>query len=160
MKRTIFGLATIFVVFLTVFAVLVVHPVRKVKATPPCSNATLNGTYGWTEFGSEPEQFPAPFWTQTGLADFNGSGGFSESKIYYIENGHPDPANPSSVTGGTYTVDSDCTVTICYTWEGETYTDHGVIVDGVNVSEVIASEHSHKKDTTGHVDIKRVVPLT
>ena len=35
MKRTIFGLATILVVFLTVFAVLVLHPVRKVKALPP-----------------------------------------------------------------------------------------------------------------------------
>ncbi len=160
MKRTIFGLATILVVFLTVFAVLVVHPVRKVRALPtPCSallNGTLSGYYGWTEFGSEPEQFPAPFWTQTGLAHFDGTGGFSESKIYYIENGHPDSANPSSVTGGTYTVDSDCTVTICYTWEGETYTDHGVIVLGA--TEVIAEESSHKKDTTGHVDIKKVVP--
>ncbi len=160
MKRTIFGLATILVVIVTVFAVLVLRPVRKVKAGPaPCSVSTLMGDYGWTEFGMEPEQFPAPFWTQTGLAHFDGSGNFSESKIYYIENGRPDSGNPSSITGGTYTVDSDCTVTICYIWQGETYTDHGVVVgtDGIAGYEVIAEESSKKKDTTGHVDIKRVL---
>jgi hypothetical protein len=43
MKRTIFGLATILLVFLTVLAVLVVHPSRKVKAHRGCSSRTLMG---------------------------------------------------------------------------------------------------------------------
>jgi hypothetical protein len=60
MKRTIFGLATILVVFLTVLAVLVVHPSRKVKAHRGCSNRTLMGDYGWTEFGTEFEYTPPP----------------------------------------------------------------------------------------------------
>ena len=59
MKRTIFGLATVLVVFLTVLAVLVVHPVRTVKAHHGCSDRTLMGDYGWTEFGSDKE-YPDP----------------------------------------------------------------------------------------------------
>ena len=58
MKRTIFGLATILLVFLTVLAVLVVHPSRKVKAHRGCSDRTLMGDYGWTEFGTEFEYTP------------------------------------------------------------------------------------------------------
>jgi hypothetical protein len=164
MKRTIFALSTVLVVFVAVFAVLVVRPVRKVKATPtPCStlNGTLEGYYGWTEFGLEPESFRIPFWTQVGLAYFDGSGNFSESNIYYIENGVPDSGNPGSVTGGTYTVSSDCTMTITYSWGGETYYDNGVVVAGG--SEVIADEYGPPRGrdmTTGHVEIKKVMGPT
>jgi hypothetical protein len=143
------------VVFAAVIAVLVVRPVRTVKAQPGCSNRTLMGNYGWTEFGHEPESEGTPFWTMVGLVQFDGNGNFSGSNIYYIENGTPDPANPSSVTGGTYTVNSNCAVTITYSWEGETYTDHGLIVDAVG-GEVIADEYSSDNDTTGHVDVKKI----
>ena len=158
MKRTIFGLATILVVFLTVMAVLVVHPSRKVKAHRGCSNRTLMGDYGWTDFGTEFEYTPPEFWTDVGLVHFDGNGVFTGSNIYDIENGVPDPGNPSINTDGTYAVNPDCTVKITYTWESDTYTDHGVIV-GANGSEVIADEYGPQTGpnmTTGHVDMKKV----
>jgi uncharacterized membrane protein len=58
MKRTIFVLASILVVLVALIAVLVVRPVRKVKAQTGCSNRTLMGNYGWTEFGTEFEYTP------------------------------------------------------------------------------------------------------
>ena len=157
MKRIIFGLATILVVFLTVLAVLVVRPLRTVKAQHGCSDRTLMGNYGWTEFGYEPEEDPADFWTAVGLVHFDGNGHFTGSKIYEIDNGVPDPNNPSSDIDGAYTVKSDCTITITYTWTSDSaaYTDHGVVV-GANGSEVIAAEQGSNSDTTGHVDIKKI----
>jgi len=126
----------------------------------------LNGYYAWREFGTEFEvplaipPHPASSWTQAGLVNFDGIGTVTASNMYYIENG---VASGPSATTGTYTVggaESACTVTITYTWEKATYTDHGVIIlDAPSVgSEVIAVEQSSKKDTTGNVDIKRVAP--
>jgi hypothetical protein len=154
MKRMIFGLATLAIVFVAVLAVVGVHPAHKVKANRGCSNWSLRGTYGWTEFGEEPET-SNEFWTTTALASFDGKGNFTENNIYYIENGTPDPGNPSTSTDGTYNVNSNCTVTITYGWEGETFTDHGIVV-GTDASEVLATEQSNENDTTGHVDLKKV----
>jgi len=168
MKRTIVVLATIIVVFVAVFAVLVLRPVRKVKATSICSAAMLNGYYTWGEFGTEFEvpftlpPHPALSWTQAGFVNFDGIGTVAGSDMYYIENG---VASGPFTTTGTYTVggtEPACTVTITYTWEKATYTDHGVIIlDAPSVgSEVIAVEQSSKKYTTGNVDIKRVAGPT
>ena len=157
MKRTIFVLASILVVLVALIAVLVVRPVRKVKAQTGCSNRTLMGNYGWTEFGTEFEYTPPEFWTFSALVYFDGNGKFTGSESYYIENGAPDPLNgiSGSDSAGTYTVNSNCTVTITYTWEGGTYTDHGLVVDAIG-GEVIAAEQGSNSDTTGHVVIKQV----
>jgi hypothetical protein len=113
MKRTIFILATMLVVCLTVLAVLVLHPVRKVKADHGCSLHTLMGNYGWTEFGSDVEDTtPTYFWTAIELVHFDGNGNFSIREGYEVDDG----VNSGSYTGtGRYTVNSDCTMTICYT---------------------------------------------
>jgi hypothetical protein len=176
MKRTILALATILIVFLAVLAVLTVHPIRRVQALPTCSNSLLDGNFAWTEFGAEPEAAkplplvttPPSFWVTSALVNFDGDGNFSGTHIYYVENGRPDPGNPSSITGGTYTVGTStlnsvpsCTVSITYTWQGETYTDHGVIITLAAVAtEVRAVEQSNKHDTTGHVEMKAVVSPT
>jgi hypothetical protein len=154
MKRMIFGLATLAIVFVAVLAVVGAHPVRKVKAYPGCSDSMLRGNYGWTEFGQEPESSDE-FWTTTALVQFDGRGNFSANNIYYTQNGAPDPENPSTASAGSYSVKPNCTVTITYDWEGETYTDHGVVV-GADASEVLANEESSESDTTGHVDLKKV----
>ena len=163
MKRTILGLATILVVLLTVLAVLVVHPTRRVKASVGCTASTLSGPYGWSEFGLEPEDarplhwppIPPSFWTESALVDFTPTsataGTFTGSDVSYIENGKP---QTSGFTGGNYTVESDCSVTMTYTWDSVTYTDHGIIVG----NEVIATEQDSSNDTTGHVVLKQVVP--
>jgi hypothetical protein len=83
---------------------------------------------------------------------FDGDGNFSGSNINYVESGTA--SGPSTETG-TYSVDSNCTVSITYSWNSDTYTDNGVVV-GLNGSEVVANEYSSVPDTTGHVDIKRV----
>ena len=152
MKRTIWAVTTLLIVFATLLTVLLVRPLGTVKAHRGCSNRTLVGDYGWTEFGLEAETTGAPFWTQTGLVHFDGTGTFSGRNINYVESGTA--SGPSTETG-TYSVDSNCTVSITYTWNSDTYTDNGVVV-GTNGSEVVASEYSSESDTTGHVDIKRV----
>jgi hypothetical protein len=165
MKRAIVVLLTVLVVFVAVFAVLVLRPVQKVKATPYCGQTQLNGPYAWTETGTEfevPFAHPPSSWTEAGLVEFDGTSTVTSSNLYYIENGVA--SGPGSATGS-YTVAGTfpaCTVTITYTWENETYTDHGVIVfEGVDtVDEVVAVEHSNKKDTTGTVRIKRISPAT
>jgi len=154
MKRTILGLAIMLVVFLTVLVVLAVRPVRRVKAHRGCSDSTLMGNYGWTEFGYEPEGKP-DFWTSTALVHFDGHGNFAGNNVYSIDNGAPDPDSPNDLTDGKYTVNPDCTVTITYTWEGGTYTDHGVVV-GADGNEVIANEQSERHDTTGQLDMKKI----
>jgi hypothetical protein len=98
---------------------------------------------------------PNDFWTATAHVNFDGQGTFSGRSVYSINNGAPDPDNPSEMTGGTYTVSSDCTVTLTYTWEGAIYTDHGVVV-GADGSEVIANEYGSGLNTTGHLEVKKV----
>jgi hypothetical protein len=166
MKRTIFGLATILVVSLTVLAVLLARPLRTVKAHHGCSERTLMGSYGWTEFGLEPEDatpphtppIPPTFWTEAGVVTFDGHGTFAGSNVYDVNNGTPDPLGPTEFTDGSYSVGSDCSVKITYTWESNTYTDHGAIV-GADGSKVIATEQGSNSDTTGHVSIKKMGDL-
>ena len=152
MKRAVLGLATIFIVFLSVFAVFLVRPLRTAKANRGCSNRTVMGNYGWSEFGMEPETKGTPFWTMAGLAHFDGNGNFTGTQGYIVQSGVP--TGPGATTG-TYHVDSDCTITITYDFESETYTDDGVVV-GPNGSEIMAAESSSGSDTTGKVDIKKI----
>ena len=158
MKRTIFGLAIMLVVFLTVLAVLVVRPLRTVKAQPGCSNRTLMGNYGWTESGTEFENSPPQFWTQVALVHFDGNGIFTASEAYEIVNGVPSPNNGTGSVSGTYTVNPNCTIQITYTYEGDTFYDHGLVVDAIG-GEVIANEYGPDTGpnmTTGQVDIKKI----
>ena len=152
MKRAVLGLATIFIVFLSVFAVFLGRPLHTAKASRGCSNRTVMGNYGWSEFGMEPETKGTPFWTMAGLAYFDGNENFTGTQGYMVTNGVP---TPPGATTGTYHVDSDCTITITYDFESETYTDHGVVV-GPNGSEIMAVESSSGSDTTGKVDLKRL----
>ena len=129
MKRTTFGLATILVVFVTVFAVLVVHPVRTVKAHHGCSEATLQGNYGvvgsgFIAFGG---------WTPLNfslLVNFDGNGHFRGSSLNFIEGGNTSSDVATSFTGGTYTVNSDCTCTLTTpAIAGDILEFYGIVVD-------------------------------
>jgi hypothetical protein len=115
------------------------------------------GDYGWSEFGSDVEDSPTPtnFWTTTALVHFDGNGNFSLSNTWEVDDG----VSSGPFTGaGTYTVNPNCTMTITYTQESETYNDNGVIVGAVG-EEVITSEYgpaSGEYQTTGHVDMKKI----
>jgi hypothetical protein len=158
MKRTIFVIASVLVVIAALIAVLVVRPVRTVKAQTGCSNRTLMGNYGWTESGTEFEYSPPQFWTQVALVHFDGNGIFTASEAYEILNGVASPDNGTGSASGTYTVNPNCTIQITYTYGEDTYYDHGLIVDAVG-GEVIANEYGPQEGpdmTTGQVDIKKI----
>ncbi len=119
MRRTIYALLTTLVVFATVLAVLVVQPVRTVKAQRHgCSNRTLFGDYGGTISGQIQGPTGGPV-TMVGLLHFDGIGDFSGSEGYQTT---PNPAPPHNFinsgpgpgtpwTGGTYGVNWDCSFT-------------------------------------------------
>jgi hypothetical protein len=155
MKRTILALATVLVVFVAVFAVLVLRPVPKVKAHHGCSNRTLKGDYGFNASGFNSGE-PA---TLEGLLNFDGNGNLTGSSLYTVVNGVPDPGNPNSFTGATYTVNSDCTMTANgISIYSATVTAYGVVVD-MGGGEITGDLLSSNQNTTATFDVKRVQGL-
>jgi hypothetical protein len=153
MKRTIFVLLTILVVFVAVFAVLVVHPVRTVKAQHHgCSKRTLSGNYGLVGSGfalASGTNKPASL---VGLLHFDGDGNLTGSNIYMVVNAVV--SGPSSLTtGGSYDISSGCTIALTFS---PTWTSNGVVV-GANGSEVIADIENGTGTAT--IDIKKVSDL-
>jgi hypothetical protein len=153
MKRTIFALATILVVFVALFAVLVLRPIPKVKAHHRgCSNRTLMGYYGFNGFGFNSVD-PA---TLEGLLYFDGNGNLSGTNFYAVINGVPDPGNPNSFTGATYTVNPNCTMTASgISIFSATVSAYGVVVDAQN-GEVTGDLVSSALNTTATFDVKKV----
>jgi len=158
MKRTIFGLATILVVFLTVLAVLVVHPARKAKAATislGCTNRILFGTYGFVGSGfylDDETNVPADV---SGLVTFNGRGTFTGSNLNIVANGSGLPDNPYYFpTGGataTYTVSPDCAVTLQIAGQfggSVTVYAYGTIVD-LTAGEIVGNILSSNPNVTG-----------
>lgn len=129
MRRTIFVVAGLLPLFVSLFCVLVLRPVRTVKAQQGCSDATLRGNYGLRGFGYYSGS-PA---TVTGLLTFNGSGGLSGSNIYIDEDGTSSGA--SSFNGATYHVNGNCTIAMNSFVLFDSENANGTVVDGG--SEVI-----------------------
>jgi len=150
MKRTIFVLLTMLVVFVAVFAVLVVHPVRTVKAElHSCSNRTLFGNYGFVGSGfAQPSGETEPA-SLVGLLHFDGNGNLTGSNLYMVVNGVVSGPN-SLTTGGTYEISSNCTIALAFS---PTWTSNGVVV-GAGGSEVIGDIENGKG--TGTIDLKKV----
>jgi hypothetical protein len=164
MKRTIFGLATILVVFVAIFAVFALRPVAKVRAGySGCSNKTLKGNYGLVASGfkgglpgATEIYLPANF---SMLVNFDGNGHFSASKLNAFVAGNPSSHNPASFTGGLYTVLSDCTCTLntgyLDTFEA-TITAYGIVVD-TGGDELVGSAYaSDNLNITGTFDAKKI----
>ena len=158
MKRTIFALATLLVVILTVFAVLALRPVRKVKAHNGCSDATLQGSYGVVGSGfftitAELTYMPANF---SLLANFNGKGGLSGSSLNFIEGGNTSGDVASSFVGGTYTINSNCTCTlITPPIAGDILYLYGIVVD-TGGDEVVGSWYDNTDSDSGSFQMKKV----
>ena len=150
MKRTIFVLLTMLVVIVAVFAVLVVHPVRTVKAQQHgCSNRTLFGNYGFVGSGFALASGTTEPATLVGLLHFDGEGNLTGSNIYMDVNGVV--SGPESLTtGGTYDISSDCTIALTLS---PTWSSHGVVV-GAMGNEVMADLENGTGAAT--LDIKRV----
>ena len=169
MKRTIFAVSIVLVVFVAVFAVFALRPVRKVKASSGgCSNWTLHGWYGLTAQGyfnnpgadAPPYFFPGNF---SMLAEFcpwaNPSNNFQgkDIKVFYLTpTGTVNPTVPDFTTGGTYTVNSNCTVTITtphITSIDASLTGYGTVLSYL---EVFGNLSADNQNITGTFDAKPV----
>jgi len=145
MKRTILVLASMLVVFVAV--------VPKVKAHTGCSDAMLNGKYALVIPGTYDYYYA---WDFSMLATFDGKGGFSGSSlnsVYYDALYY----SPETFTGGTYTVNRDCTCTLTtptLTMVGNPVYFNGIII-GPDGDEVVGTLYS-ASDLAATFDAKRV----
>ena len=110
MKRTL----SLVLAFPVAVAVLVLFPASKHRVLAAehhgCSNVTLTGNYGFAFSGFQIQNNkPLPF-DGAGIATFDGSGNVSAPFAYSI-NG----ASSTSPYTGTYTVNSDCSVSLTAT---------------------------------------------
>ena len=165
MKRTIFVLSIMLVLFVAVFSVLVLRPVPKAKAataTFACTNRILLGTYGLMGSGfylDDETNVPADV---SGLVTFNGKGTWKGSNLNIVANGSGLPDNPYYIPTGsataTYTVSPDCAVTLQVAGEfGGSVTVYafGTIVD-LTASEIVGNILSSNPNVTGTFHATRV----
>lgn len=100
---------------------------------PVCSNATLNGDYGFTVTGTRPSGPNQPIETIVGTAmtHFKGDGTLTQTdNIHGSLSGFPEADRPGS---GTYTLNPDCTGTMTLSNSGSpTLTLAIVVVDDGN----------------------------
>jgi len=83
-----------------------------------CTNATLEGDYGFTVTGMRPSAPGGPIETIVGVAmtHFDGNGGLTQTdNIHGSISGFQTPDRPGT---GTYTINSNCTVTMTLTNQG------------------------------------------
>ena len=152
MNRTIFVLLSMLVVIVAVFAVLVVHPARTVKAQQQgCSDRTLFGDYVVTGYGQATKESITLPASLVGLLHFEGNGNLTGSHVYLLANGSL--SGPDTLTDATYDVSSDCTIALTFS---PTWTSHGVVVSA-NGSEVIG--YMEVPNGIATIDIKKVSDL-
>jgi hypothetical protein len=163
MKRTVFVLSTMLVAFVAVFAVLVLRPVRKVKAGRGCSDAALYGNYRIAMTGSidyyDGYSFEPGPWDISMLATFDGKGDFSGSNLFAVFWGSVISTSAESFTGGKYTVYPNCTVTMTIPGGVSVFayikvSFNGVVID-TGGDEAVGTAH-FGVPWTGTFDAKRV----
>jgi len=162
MKRTIFALSTMLVVFVAVFAVLTLRPLPKVKAgNHGCSLSTLNGNYGLVGSGFynagstlSPNWLPA---TLTMIVTFNGTAAVGGDELYTMVSGHISH-NDITVSGGVLTMNSDCSFNV--TFPSGLFDASEVILYGSAVDtggdQVTGQLSASSLNVTGTFDAKRV----
>jgi hypothetical protein len=133
MKRTVFVLANVLLVFVAVFALFVLRPVQTVKAGRGCSNASLRGNYKLVMRGSflleeDDEGWPFPG-DYSMLAYFDGYGDLSATDLF-ITSPFSGLSGPDSFTGGYYYVKPDCSVCLFFPEDVEEFFDYPVNLNG------------------------------
>jgi hypothetical protein len=98
-----------------------------------CTNAILEGDYGFTITGTRPSGPNAPIETIVGVAmtHFDGNGGLTQTdNIHGSISGYPSPDRAGT---GTYTINADCTGTMTLSNQGApTLTLRIIVVDNGN----------------------------
>jgi hypothetical protein len=159
MKRTIFVLATVLVVFVAVFAVLALRPVTKVKAgSMGCSAKTLKGNYGLTGRGISGDTYFVSF---SMIATFNGTGDYTGSEFNTTWSGIPGTSEPYTIPSTSYSVNPDCSCS--WTIPADSYNyeiSYAITLNGIAVDtggdEVVGTWYDNGDDISGTFHAKRV----
>lgn len=110
-----------------------------------CNSGSLRGSYAGTVSGFKPSNLPVAY---QAVAHFDGSGNFSLSGFTYVENGTVLVSN-GSASGGTYTVNSDCSGSIQIASNGQTF-KFAVIITGPDLSQFQMLETDGSATTSGN----------
>jgi len=155
MKRTIFALTTIFVVFATVLAAIVIRPIPKVKAQRGCSNGTLRGAYALTGSGFYGSASPWSPSTVVGQVTFDGNE-YLNGTLSLVGGGHI--YGSETFSGVKYTVDPTCAITTGeIDLQGTSVTLNGTVIGPIGGNEVITDmESPTAQATTLTVDMKKL----
>ncbi len=142
-----FGKSLLLMLTLVLPAATVAAQAAPVTDAPPCSLATLNGTYGVWEQGTiapAPPELPIPI-VMAALATYDGAGNLSGTFQASL-GGLPVPGTFS----GTYTVASDCTYT-------ETFVADPPGGAPLHVSGVITGQGTFREIHYIYTDLGRVI---
>ena len=110
-----------------------------------CNLSSLQGSYTGTVAGHTPNGTPVAY---QAIAHFDGSGGFSLSGFTYVANGTV-IASDATATGGTYTVNRDCSGSIQIMSNGQTF-KFAILITGPDVSQFQMLETDGSATTTGN----------
>ncbi|MDQ2840226.1 MAG: hypothetical protein M3Y72_04140 [Acidobacteriota bacterium] len=110
-----------------------------------CDATDLRGSYAGTVAGHNTEGVPVAY---QAIAHFDGSGGFSLSGFTYVANGAVLVSN-ASASGGTYTVNRDCSGSIQITSNGQTF-KFAILITGPDLSQFQMLETDGSATTTGN----------
>jgi len=110
-----------------------------------CNLSTLQGSYAGTVAGHTPNGAPVAY---QAIAHFDGSGGFSLSGFTYVANGTV-IVNDATATGGTYTVNRDCSGSIQITSDGQTF-KFAILITGPDLSQFQMLETDGSATTSGN----------
>ena len=90
----------------------------------PCTNASLNGAYGFQDLGRHTEGTAFAEFRSIGVMTFDGRGNATRLETLWFSDLSINSVPAYQVT---YTVQPDCTVSFVYVGDGDTFT--GVIVE-------------------------------
>ncbi len=110
-----------------------------------CTVESLRGSYAGTVSGHNVSNVPVAF---QAIAHFDGSGNFTLSGFTYVENGAVVVSN-ASASGGTYTVNRDCSGSIQITSNGQTF-QFAILLTGRDLSQFQMLETDGSATTAGN----------
>lgn len=110
-----------------------------------CNLSSLRGSYAGTVAGHTPNGAPVAY---QALAHFDGEGGFSLSGFTYVSNGSV-LVSDGAASGGTYTVNRDCSGSIQISSEGQTF-KFAILITGRDLSQFQMLETDGSATTAGN----------
>jgi hypothetical protein len=126
------------------FATLCVFSITGTLFGQSCKVEILQGSYAGTVAGHNSSGTPVAY---QAIAHFDGAGHFSLSGFTYVMNGAV-LVSDASASGGTYTVNHDCSGSIQITSNGQTF-KFAILITGRHLSQFQMLETDGSATTTG-----------